>query len=197
MKPLSEHKRINQFLRNEFVSQRISAVKRASLKAKLSIARLTWPTENSHPTISRSRPQTIETIIGNKAHKPVTSERVCLKTDISCQKSIYPGEAQYFKTNPAKRKQPTNNFLLEGSKEPLSKNIRNNQEIQNEFVSQKIIYPGEAQYFKTNPAKRKQPTNNFLLEDSKEPLSKNIRNNQEIQNEFVSQSITGFTRARV
>ena len=138
MKPLSEHKRINQLLRNEFVSQRISAVKRASLKGKLNIARLTWPTENSQPTISRSRPQTIETIIGNKAHKPVTSKRVCLRTDISCQKSIYPGEAQYFKINPAKRKQPTNNFLLEDSKEPLSKNIRNNQLIQNQFASQFI-----------------------------------------------------------
>ena len=76
MKPLSEHKRINQLLRNEFVSQRTSAVKRASLKAKLSIARLTWPTENSQPTISRSRPQTIETIIGTQAHKPFESKWV-------------------------------------------------------------------------------------------------------------------------
>ena len=134
----SKNIRDNQLIQNQFVSQFTTVFNWARVKAKLTIASLTWQTENSQPTISRSRPQTIETIIGNKAHKPVTSKRVCLRTDISCQKSIYPGEAQYFKTNPAKRKQPTNNFLLEDSKEPLSKNIRNNQEIQNEFVCQSI-----------------------------------------------------------
>ena len=55
MKPLSEHKRINELLRNEFVSELISAVNRAYIQMNLSISTLTQPTENSQPTSSRSK----------------------------------------------------------------------------------------------------------------------------------------------
>ena len=46
--------------------------------------------------------------------------------------------------------------------------------------------PSEAQYCQANLGQWEQLTNNFSLEDSKEQLSKNIRDNQLTQNEFVS-----------
>ena len=136
--PLLKNIRNNQLIQNQFASQFITVFNWARVKAKLTIASLTWPNETSQPTISRAKTRKNETIIGTQAKKPVTSKRICLTTDLSCQKSKSQSEAQYFKTNPAKRKQPTNNFLLEDPKEPLLKNIRNNQVIQNEFVSQSI-----------------------------------------------------------
>ena len=51
----SEHKPINHLSQNEFLSQRITAVKRAPLQAQPSIARLTRPKENNQPTTSCSK----------------------------------------------------------------------------------------------------------------------------------------------
>ena len=119
--PLSKNIRNNQLIQNEFVSGFITGFTWARDKAKLSRARLTWPTETSQPTIFRSKPQTKETNIGTQAHKPVTSKRICLKTDLSCQTSMYPGEPQCCQSNLANREHPTNKFSLEDSKEALSK----------------------------------------------------------------------------
>ena len=153
-------------IQNEFVSQSITGFTWARVYTKFTIARVTWPTETSQPTISRSKTRTNETIIGTQANKPVTSKRICLTTDLSCQKSKSQSEAQYCETNPAKRKQPTNNFLLEDSKEPLLKNIRNNQLIQNQFASQFItVFNWARVYTKftiarvTWPTETSQPTN--------------------------------------
>ena len=143
MKPLSEKKPINKLLRNDFVSKVISAVNRAYIQAKLSISTLTRPTENSQPTSSRSktlrnhyRKTCTYTFIEKHTRKLVIQKENCPATDPNCRKTIAPGEAQYCETNTSKIKQSTNNFLLEDSKEPLLKNIRNNQLIQNQFVSQ-------------------------------------------------------------
>ena len=125
--PLLKNIRNNQLIQNQFASQFITIFNRAHVKAKLTISSLTWPTETSQPTISRSKTRTNETIIGTQANKPVTSKRICLTTNLSCQKSKSQSEAQYCETNLANWKQPTNNFLHEDSKEPLLKNIRNNQ----------------------------------------------------------------------
>ena len=110
--PLLKNIRNNQLIQNQFASQFITVFNWARVKAKLTIASLTWPTETSQPTISCSKTRTNETIIGTQANKPVTSKWICLTTDLSCQKSKSRSEAQYCETNLANWKQPTNDFSL-------------------------------------------------------------------------------------
>ena len=183
MKPLSEHKRINQLLRNEFVSQRISAVKRASLKAKLSIARLTWPTENSQPTSSCSKTPR------NHYRKTYATTR-WFKTSLSHNPSQVSPEhvskrSSLLRGWPGQLKQANQQFLARKRErmKPLSEHKRINQLLRNEFVSELISAVNRAyiqaklSISKLTRPKENKPTNNFLLENSKEPLSKNIRNN--------------------
>ena len=138
MKPLSEHKRINQLLRNEFVSQRISAVKRASLKAKLSIARLTWPTENSQPTSSCSKTPR------NHYRKTYATTR-WFKTSLSHNPSQVSPEhvskrSSLLRGWPGQLKQANQQFLARKRErmKPLSEHKRINQLLRNEFVSELI-----------------------------------------------------------
>ena len=190
MKPLSEHERINELLRNEFVSQQISAVRRASLEEKLSIARLTWPTETSQPTISRSKPRTNENIIETKAHKTVTSKRLCVQTNLSCHESMYPGEAQHCQSNLANWELATNKLSLGDSKEPFSKK-HTQQQVDSTKVCVKVDHryqstpsQREAQYCETNLADWTQPTNNFLQDRERmKPLSEHKTIHQILQNE--------------
>ena len=210
MEPISEHKRINQLLRNEFVSQFITVFNWTRVKTKLTFARLTWPTETSQPTIFRSKPQTKETNIGTQAHKPVTSKRICLKTDLSCQTSMYPGEPQCCQSNLANREHPTNKFSLEDCKEALSKYMHIHHYRKTYWKTsnskwncpatdpscQWIISPGEAQYCQTNAARRKQPTISRWKTQTKKPLteqehtpvtSKRVsRNGSQLSNEQAS-----------
>ena len=120
IKPLSEHKQINQLLRNEFVSQLISAVNRAYIKAKLSISTVIRPTEKSQPTkfpredSNEPLPKNMHIHLHRKTYSKTSNSKGKLSPNRS-QLPIehLPGEAQYCETNTAERKQPTNKVLLE------------------------------------------------------------------------------------
>ena len=153
-------------IQNEFVSQSITGFTWARVKAKLTIASLTWPTETSPPTISRSKMRTNETIIGTQANKPVTSKRIRLTTDLICQKSKSQSEVQYCETNTADWKQPTNNFSLRTANERNHcRKRRINKLLRNEFVSELISAVNRA-YIQaklsisklTRPKENNQPT---------------------------------------
>ena len=115
MKPLSEHKRRNQLLRNEFVSQRISAVQRASLKAKLSISKLTRPKKTTNQQLLARRLQ--GTIIEKHTQQPGDSKRVCLTIYHRFHLSTCLNEVHYCEGNLANWNKPTNNFSLENANE--------------------------------------------------------------------------------
>ena len=101
MKPLSEHQRINQFLQNEFVSQRISAVKRAYIQAKLSISKLTRPKGNNQPTTSCSK------VPKNHYRKTYATTRR-FKTSLSHKRLYIQAKLSISKlTRPKENNQPT------------------------------------------------------------------------------------------
>ena len=164
MKPLSEIKRINQFLQNEFVSQRISAVKRAYIQAKLSISKLTRPKGNNQPTTSCSK------VPKNHYRKTYATTRR-FKTSLSHKRLYIQAKLSISKLTRPKGNKPTNNFSLENANEwnHYRNTSEENRLLRNEFVSQRISAVKRASLkaklsIATNLANWKQPTNDFSLE---------------------------------
>ena len=124
-------------IQNEFVSQFITVFNWARVKAKLTIARLNWPTETSQPTISRSKTRTNETIIGKQSHKPVTSKRLPqngpqLSKNLVSKRSSVEGEWH------GPMKTVNQKLLARYLKRKISEHQPINHLSQNELVSQRI-----------------------------------------------------------
>ena len=177
---ISEHKPINHLSQNEFVSQRITAAKRAFLQPQLRMARLTRPKENNQPTTSCSKTP-------RNHYWKTYATTSWFQTSLSHNSSQFSTEhvlkrSSVLRGYPCQLRQANQQFLAQEREriKPLSEHKRINQLLRNEFVSQLISAVNRA-CIQVNlsvakvtwPTENTQPTK-FPREDSKEPLPKNM-----------------------